>query len=74
MRWFFLFLSTVDDFSSFNKVYPMSFKSGCLDHYISFVQSIENLLQLQYAEAQCDRGGEFVNHKFTCFLNNHGIL
>lgn len=64
----------VDDFSRKIFVYPLQRKSEVFDKFIDFKKMAENQCSKKIKVLRSDNGGEYVNEKFSSFLNANGII
>jgi len=71
------YVSSVDDYSKFNWVFPISAKSDVLPVFIKFVAHVERLFSCKLKVIQTDGGGEFrvlipylsklgISHRMPC--------
>lgn len=67
------FVSFIDDWSRFVKVYPITSKSEVLDCFEEYVQTAEAKFDVRVSRVRCDNGGEYRNARFDQFCRKRGI-
>ena len=63
----------VDDYSRFTCVYFLAHKDEALIHSLRIVSKIQNDKGLTLRNIRSNHGGEFENHGFETFCNEHGL-
>jgi histone deacetylase 1/2 len=64
----------IDNFSHFIWVYPLKYKSETFPTFTKFHRMILTQFNRHIKTFQCDLGGEFDNHAFKDFAQQHGLL
>ena len=67
------FLTFVDDFSRFCRVFILKNKGEVLEKFIEFANEVENLFSRKIKTLRTDNGGEYVSKEFEKFLKTRGI-
>ncbi|UYV69112.1 hypothetical protein LAZ67_6002474, partial [Cordylochernes scorpioides] len=67
------FVTFIDDFTHYTKVYFMRSKSEVLDKFKEYKNSVENYHSRKIKVLRSDNGTEYVNGEFNKFLNESGI-
>ena len=62
----------VDDYSRFTWVYFFAHKDEALHTFIRHCKKVQNEKGLTLISVRSDHGGEFENHDFETFCNEHG--
>ena len=62
----------VDDYSKFTWVYFLAHKDEALHTFIKHYKKIQNEKSLTLMSVRSDHEGEFENHGFEMFCNEHG--
>ena len=62
----------VDDYSRFTWVYFLAHKDEALHTFIKHCKKVQNEKCLTLINVRSDHGGEFENHDFESFCNEHG--
>ena len=62
----------VDDYSRFTCVYFPAYKDEALHTFIWHCKKVQNKKSLTLINVRSDHGGEFENHGFESFCNEHG--
>ena len=62
----------VDDYSRFTWVYFLAHKDEALHTFIRHCKKVQNEKGLTLLSVRSDHGGEFENHGFETFCNEHG--
>ena len=63
----------VDDFSRFTQVFFLEHKDQVFSHFQVFRKRIEKGKDFPILRIRSDRGGEFINHSFITYCEEHGI-
>ena len=64
----------VDEFTRFTWFYPIKCKSQVLACFVSFFQTMQNLLNQKIKILRTDYGGEYATLDFQSYCTAHGIL
>lgn len=67
------FLTFIDDFLRFTKVYLLHDKSEVEDKMIHFIELMETQKGIKPKRFNADRGGEYMTHSLQKYLDNKGI-
>ena len=62
----------IDDYSRFTWVYFLAHKNEALHTFIKHYKKIQNKKGLTLINIRSNHGGEFENHGFESFCNEHG--
>ena len=62
----------VDDYSRFKWVYFLAHKDEALHTFIRHYKKVQNEKGFTLINVRSDHGGEFENHDFEMFCNEHG--
>ena len=62
----------VEDYSRFTWVYFLVYKDEALHTFIKHCKKVQNEKGLTLINVRSDHGGEFENHDFEMFCNEHG--
>ena len=62
----------VDDYSMFTWVYFLAHKDEALHTFIKQSKKVQNEKSFTLINVRSDHGGEFENHGFEMFCNEHG--
>ena len=62
----------VDDYSRFTWVYFLAHKDEALHTFIRHCKKVQNEKGLTFISVKSDHSGEFENHGFEMFCNEHG--
>ena len=62
----------VDDYSRFTSVYFLAHKNEALHTFIRHCKKVQNEKRLTLINVRSDHCGEFENHGFESFCNEHG--
>ncbi|KAJ9545538.1 hypothetical protein OSB04_025245 [Centaurea solstitialis] len=68
------YMVLIDNFSNFVWVYPLKYKSETFPTFTKFHRMIATQFHRNIKTFQCDIGGEFDNHAFKSFAQQHGLL
>ena len=63
----------VDDFSRFTWIFFLKHKDEVFSHFNVFCKRVERENELSIVRIRSDRGGEYVNHHFITFCEEHDI-
>ncbi|MBW0497179.1 hypothetical protein O181_036894 [Austropuccinia psidii MF-1] len=66
-------LVLIDDYSCFNRIYPLTEKSQATEYIKSYLMEIKNKLDTTPSFLHTDHGGEFSSQSLVNFLTVHGI-
>lgn len=67
------FVTFIDDYSRYGRVYFLKNKSEVLDKFKEYKQEMEKFTGNKIKHLQTDNGTEYVNGKFQAYLKEHGI-
>jgi hypothetical protein len=67
------FVSFIDDFSRYAYVYFVANKNDVFSVFQDYKARVENHTGNKIGTLRSDRGGEYLSHKFSDFLTEHGI-
>ena len=70
-KYYFIF---IDEFTRFTWFYPIKHKSQDLSSFISFANTMQNLLSAKIKILRTDCGGEYASTEFQTHCINHDIL
>ena len=68
------FVTFIDDYSRFTRVYFLNAKSDVFNAFKKFLALIENQFAKSIKTLRLDSGGEYVSHAFRSFLQSKGII
>ncbi|MBW0533780.1 hypothetical protein O181_073495 [Austropuccinia psidii MF-1] len=68
------FLTIVNQFKSFKTVRLLKSKSELFNQFVIVKNSMENLHERKLKMLVSDRGGEFLNQRFTTLANSEGFI
>ena len=68
------FVNFIDDHSGYLVTFPIKNKSDVFHKFIIFKNFVENQTGRTIKELRTDGGGEYCNHNFKNFLQEHGII
>lgn len=68
------FVTFIDDFSHFTKVYLIEQKSEVFECFKDYYFKVTSMFNVQIHKLRCDNGREYDNHNFHVFCNRHGIV
>ncbi|CAL2259667.1 unnamed protein product [Prunus armeniaca] len=71
VRWFVTF---IDDCTRMTWLYLLKNKNEVLSHFQSFHEQMKTQFNAQIQILRSDNGGEFVNHNFQTYFQQHGII
>jgi hypothetical protein len=66
------YITFIDDFSRYTKVYLLKHKDEAFDMFLSYKAEVENQLNRKIKRVRSDRGGEYIS--FNDFCEKEGIL
>lgn len=68
------FLSFIDDYSRYSKVYVLSTKNEVFSKFKEFHKEVENFTNKKLKILRCDNGGEYINDELKSYLKMFGII
>lgn len=68
------FVTFIDDYSRYGRVYFMKNKSEVLNHFKTYKREMETFTGNKVKHLQTDNGTEYVNGKFQAYLQENGIV
>ena len=68
------YITFVDDFSRFTKVYLLSTKDEAEEKFLIYKAEVENQLNLKIKRLRSDRGGEYDSNPLKKFCETNGII
>ncbi|KAJ9550050.1 hypothetical protein OSB04_022593 [Centaurea solstitialis] len=68
------YMVLIDNFTHFVWVYPLKYKSETFTNFTKFHKFIQTQFHCSIKTFQCDLGGEFDNHDFKNFADQHGLV
>lgn len=72
-HWASYFVTFIDDYSRFNHVYLISYKSEVLDYFRLYLNIVDNQLDSNVKVPRIDRGHESISEQFKELCNKKGI-
>lgn len=67
------FLTVIDDFSNFTKVYPLRYKNEVPLHIKHYIEETEREKNEKVSTIRCDNGGEYSSKEFQNWCKEKGI-
>lgn len=67
------FVTFIDDYSRYGRVYFLAYKSEVLQKFIEFKNEMERFTGEKIKNLQTDNGGEYLSHNFENYLKKCGI-
>ena len=67
------FIIFIDDFTRFDLIYLISYKSEALDCFIRYINMMENKLSTKIKVLRTDRGREYLSEQFKKIYDENGI-
>ena len=67
------YITFIDDYSRYTKVYLLRNKFEAMDAFIKYKNEVETQLSKKIKRLRSDRGGEYESNPFNTFCEEHGI-
>ena len=68
------YITFIDDYSRYTKVYLLRNKDEAMDAFIKYKNEVENRLSKKIKRLRYDKGGEYESNAFNTFYEEHEII